>query len=144
MKRWIQSAGWVLTLAVVSLFAMVSVAWAQADPNAALSGAIGGLGEAIENKGGTFLIIAAALSLAMQLLKHPIFGGVMFKLPARLRPLIPVIVGAVAGLMQDMGSGGNWAKAIMGAVMTALPAITMHQTYKAVRPAALKPQNPSK
>lgn len=142
---WMQ-ATWSRTL-IVTMFiwaaAVSTVAWAQEVATTQdVAGAVDALAKSIGEKGGTFGIVALALSLVMQISKHGILGAWMFKLHPKLRFAIPIVTGALMGLFQNLQAGAPIYSALTGAVMIALPAFTAHATFKGVRPNSWKPVDP--
>jgi len=78
--------------------------------------------------GQAIAIAGAVVMLLTNLLKHPLTGGLVKKIPARWRFAIPVVLGGVAGILSSVAGGVGWQEAVMIGLFTGPVAVFQHET----------------
>lgn len=151
MKKLLSRINLWMFVGAVLVLGSAGLVWAQGvaeSTNDDVLNAGKALGDVIGQKGSAFLIISLSLSFLLEIFKHKHLGALVYKIPfmnnPRVRFFLFPVTGALVGMFQQLDSGSNIMSAIYGAIMLTLPAITAHQSWKAIRPAAAKPDNPNK
>lgn len=67
--------------------------------------------------------VMAGLLLLVALGKMPVAAPLWSRLPAWVRPLVPVMLGLVASVAQAILDGTPWLSALLSGVVVALPAV---------------------
>lgn len=106
--------------------------------------AVGALDKALQGEGGTIAIVAAVCFVLLTLFKYPIFGGLVYKIPPRIRFWVPYVLAGVVGFVKGMESGQSMTMALTYALTSGPLATAFHQANKSVRPKILEPPKPNK
>ncbi len=77
--------------------------------------------------GSWLLFVQAIIFLICDLMKLSALGNQFNKVPPRFRLTIPVLLGAVAGIITGVASGQTWINAILGAIVYGAGAISFRQ-----------------
>ncbi len=106
--------------------------------------AVGALDKALQGEGGAIAIVAAVCFVLLTLFKYPIFGGLVYKIPPRIRFWVPYVLAAIVGFVKGMESGQSLTLAMTYALTSGPLATAIHQANKSVRPKILEPPKPNK
>ena len=98
--------------------------------------------EVVQGKKGVVVVVAALLTLLMQLFKYPLLGGIVYKIPTNVRFYVPYVLAGIAGILTDIGNGTPWINALIMAITAGPLSTVFHQAHKTVRPKALEPVRP--
>jgi uncharacterized membrane protein len=115
-----------MTAAILAVGVLIAVqALAQEVlPEADVQGAADKLVRALDGKNGWLAVAGSVLGLLVQVLKTPLGFGLLAGTSSTVRFWIPFGVGAAAGLLEKVISGGSWASAVVTTLLIALPAVT--------------------
>jgi len=129
MRRYERARLISLTLTVVGCLLILcgaTVAGAAADVPPDLG--VGALVDAAK-LGKVLPIIAAAIMVLVNLFKSPALGGLVAKIPARLRVIIPIALGGVAGILSSVIGGMSWPEALVVGLLSGPSAVFLHEGF---------------
>ncbi len=106
--------------------------------------AVGALDKALQGEGGVIAMVGAFSFVFLTLFKYPIFGGLVYKIPPRIRFWVPYVLAGIVGFIRGMESGQSVTMAFTYALTSGPMATAIHQANKSVRPKALEPPKPNK
>jgi len=90
-----------------------------------------GVGSVVDaTKTGSWIAISASVvALLGNLFRLPALGGITKKIPKRWRIVVPIVLGACAGLLGGVVGGMTWTEAIIAAVFTGPSAVFAHEAF---------------
>lgn len=109
-----------------------------------VNAAVGALDKALQGEGGVIAMVGAFSFVFLTLFKYPIFGGLVYKIPPRIRFWVPYVLAGIVGFIRGLESGQSVPLAITYALTSGPMATAIHQANKSVRPKALEPPKPNK
>ncbi len=77
--------------------------------------------------GSWLLFIQAIIFLLCDLMKFPVLGNLFNRVPPRFRLTIPIVLGAIAGILTSVAAGQTWVNAIVGAFVYGAGAVGFRQ-----------------
>jgi hypothetical protein len=125
-----------LSVFVAVAFLLPALAFARAAEGATtpetVAQGVGTLVDAVRL--GSWVGIAGALiMLVLNLMRLPLLGGLMNKIPKRWRIALPIILGGVAGILSNIAGGAPALEALMVGLFTGPTAVFGHEAvYKAI------------
>jgi len=107
-----------------ALFGAAPAVWASPDGAALVD--VTEVVTAVDS-GSAIAIVAACIMVVVNLFKAPWMGGLVKKIPARWRVVVPIALGAIAGILSDVMLGMSWGHALMIGLFSGPTAVFAHE-----------------